>query len=163
VRSITQREAAELRAYSIEAAKKSGSRVTVKETIVSQLLALLIAVTVGLVLSTSISIVMMKSLRGLLNQLCPGSDATRFWISFTTVMLYVTPLLFTLLFLGTVIVADLVNIVRTALFPSVLGVEFAALDSCLRWVHSGDSRQLRLLPWSAKALLKPPVPAAAWP
>jgi hypothetical protein len=25
----------------------------------------------------------------------------------------------------------------------VLGVEFAALDSCLRWVHSGDSRHLR--------------------
>jgi len=29
------------------------------------------------------------------------------------------------------------------LFPSVLGVEFVALDSCLRWVHSGESRQLR--------------------
>ena len=31
----------------------------------------------------------------------------------------------------------------TMLFPSVLGVEFAALDPCLRWVHSGDSRKLR--------------------
>lgn len=29
------------------------------------------------------------------------------------------------------------------LFPTVLGVEFSALDSCLRWVHSGESRQLR--------------------
>lgn len=29
------------------------------------------------------------------------------------------------------------------LFPSVLGVEFSALESCLRWVHSGESRQLR--------------------
>jgi hypothetical protein len=29
------------------------------------------------------------------------------------------------------------------LFPSLLGVEFAALDPCLRWVHSGDSRKLR--------------------
>jgi hypothetical protein len=29
------------------------------------------------------------------------------------------------------------------LFPSVLGVEFATLDSRLRWVHSGESRQLR--------------------
>jgi Domain of unknown function (DUF4166) len=29
------------------------------------------------------------------------------------------------------------------LFPSVLGVDFATLDSCLRWVHGGDSRQLR--------------------
>ena len=92
----------------------------------SQLLALSIAVAVSLLLSTFISVVMMKSLRGVLNQLCPGSDATRFWMSFTTVMLYATPLLFTLLFLGTVIVADLVNIVRTALAASLFG-SFAAL------------------------------------
>jgi hypothetical protein len=30
-----------------------------------------------------------------------------------------------------------------ALFPSVLGAQFAALDPCLRWVHSGESRRLR--------------------
>jgi hypothetical protein len=29
------------------------------------------------------------------------------------------------------------------LFPSVLGAQFAALDPCLRWVHSGESRNLR--------------------
>jgi hypothetical protein len=29
------------------------------------------------------------------------------------------------------------------LFPSVLGAEFAALDPCLRWVHSGESRRLQ--------------------
>jgi len=92
----------------------------------SQLLALSIEVTVSLFLSTSISVVMIRPLRGVLNQLCPGSDATRFWMSFTTVMLYVTPLLFTLLFLGTVIVADVVNIVRTALAASLFG-SFAAL------------------------------------
>ena len=92
----------------------------------SQLVALSIAVTVSLFLSTSISVVMMRPLRGVLNQLCPGSDATRFWMSFTTVMLYVTPLLFTLLFLGTVIAADVVNIVRTALAASLFG-SFAAL------------------------------------
>ena len=92
----------------------------------SQLPALSIAVTVSLFLSTSISVVMMRPLRGVLNQLCAGSEATRFWLSFTTVMLYVTPLLFTLLFLGTVIVADVVNIVRTALAASLFGT-FAAL------------------------------------
>jgi hypothetical protein len=31
------------------------------------------------------------------------------------------------------------------LFPSVLGAQFAALDPCLRWVHSGESRRLRVL------------------
>jgi hypothetical protein len=45
---------------------------------------------------------MMRPLRKVLNQLCPGSDATSFWMSFTTVMLYVTPLLVTVLFLATV-------------------------------------------------------------
>jgi hypothetical protein len=29
------------------------------------------------------------------------------------------------------------------LFSSVLGAQFAALDPCLRWVHSGESRRLR--------------------
>ena len=29
------------------------------------------------------------------------------------------------------------------LFPSLLGVEFSALDSCLRWMHSGEARQSR--------------------
>ncbi len=29
------------------------------------------------------------------------------------------------------------------LFPSVLGAEFTALDPCLKWVHSGESRKLR--------------------
>jgi Domain of unknown function (DUF4166) len=29
------------------------------------------------------------------------------------------------------------------LFPCLLGVEFAALDACIRWVHNGESRQLR--------------------
>lgn len=92
----------------------------------TQLLALSIAVGVSLFLSTLISVVMSKPLRGVLNQLCPGSDATSFWMSFTTVMLYVTPLLFTLLFLATVIAADVVNIVRTALAASLFG-SFAAL------------------------------------
>jgi hypothetical protein len=93
---------------------------------VSQLLALSISVTVSLFLSTFISVAMMKPLRGVLSQLCPGGDATRFWMSFTTVMLYVTPLLFTLLFLGTVIAADLVSIVRTALAAAIFG-SFASL------------------------------------
>jgi hypothetical protein len=93
---------------------------------VSQLVALAIAVTVSLFSSTFISVVMMKPLRRVLNQLCPGSDATSFWMSFTTVMLYVTPLLFTVLFLATVTVADLANIVRTALAASLFG-SFAAL------------------------------------
>jgi hypothetical protein len=57
----------------------------------SQKLALSVSVIVSLFLSTSISVVMMKPLRGVLSQLCPGTHATNFWMTFTTVMLYVTP------------------------------------------------------------------------
>jgi hypothetical protein len=33
--------------------------------------------------------------------------------------------------------------IATMLFPSVLGAEFAALDPCFKWVHSGEPRRLR--------------------
>lgn len=90
------------------------------------LLALAIAGVVSLALSTAIVTVIMKPLRAILGQLCPGSDATGFWVSFTTVMLYVTPLMFTMLFEATVSVPELVNIVRTALAAGLFGA-FAAL------------------------------------
>ena len=88
--------------------------------------ALAIAAAVSLALSTAICAVMKKPLRAILAQLCPGSDATGFWVSFTTVMLYVTPLMITMLFEATVSAPELVNIVRTALAAGLFGA-FAAL------------------------------------
>src|SRR5271155_1777315 len=38
---------------------------------------------------------------------------------------------------------DRCSMIAATLFPSVLGAQFAALDPCLRWVHSGESRRLR--------------------
>jgi hypothetical protein len=93
---------------------------------VNQLLALSIAISVSLVLSTIVAVVMTEPLRGVLKQLCLDSNASAFWIPFTTVMFYVTPLLFTMLFEGTVVPPDLVSIVRTALASSLFG-SFAAL------------------------------------
>ena len=92
----------------------------------NQLLALSIAISVSLVLSTIVAVVMTEPLRGVLKQLCLDSNASAFWIPFTTVMFYVTPLLFTMLFEGTVVPPDLVSIVRTALASSLFG-SFAAL------------------------------------
>ena len=92
----------------------------------SQLFALAISVIVSLFLSAAVATVMLKPLRGVLNQLCPGSHATSFWLSFTTLMLFVAPLLFVLLFEGTVTGTDPINIVRTALASSLFGA-FAAL------------------------------------
>ena len=92
----------------------------------SQILALFIAISVSLVLSTIVAVVMTGPLRGVLKQLCLDSNASAFWIPFTTVMFYVTPLLFTMLFEGAVLAPDLVNTVRTALASSLFGA-FAAL------------------------------------
>lgn len=92
----------------------------------SPLSALALAIAVSLVLSTFILVVLMKPLRGLLQQICPRSDATTFWMSFTTVMLYIAPLLFTMLFENAIVVPQLVNVVRTALASSLFG-SFAAL------------------------------------
>jgi len=90
------------------------------------LVALTIAGTVSLALSTAIAAVMVRPLRAILGQLCPGSDASRVWVSFTVVMLYVTPLMFTMLFEATVSSPEIVNIVRTALAAGLFGA-FAAL------------------------------------
>lgn len=92
----------------------------------SPILALSIAIAVSLMLSATVAIVMTGPLRGVLRQLCLNSDASAFWIPFTTVMFYVTPLLFTLLFESTVVPPDLVSIIRTALASSLFGA-FAAL------------------------------------
>jgi hypothetical protein len=93
---------------------------------VNPLLALSIAIGVSLLLSTIVALVMTEPLRGVLKQLCLDSNASAFWIPFTTVMFYVTPLLFTMPFEGTLVAPDLVNIVRTALASSLFGA-FAAL------------------------------------
>ena len=92
----------------------------------SQVSALALAITVSLIMSTIVAVVMTEPLRGVLKQLCLDANSTAFWIPFTTVMFYVTPLLFTMLFEGTVVPPDLVNIVRTALASSLFGA-FAAL------------------------------------
>ena len=92
----------------------------------NQLSALGLATIVSLILSTIVAVVMTQPLRSVLKQLCHNSDSTAFWIPFTTVMFYVTPLLFTMLFEGAVVPPDLVNTVRTALASSLFGT-FAAL------------------------------------
>ena len=92
----------------------------------SQITALGVSVVVSVLVSSVLVASLMKPLRGVLDQLCPGSGATAFWLTFTTIMLYVTPLLFTVAFPNPVPVPDLVNMVRSTLASSLFG-SFAAL------------------------------------
>jgi hypothetical protein len=91
-----------------------------------ELSALGVAIIVSLIFSTVVTVVMTEPLRGVLRQLCLDGNASAFWIPFTTVMLYVTPLLMTMLFAHTVMETTLVNTLRTALASSLFG-GFAAL------------------------------------
>jgi hypothetical protein len=92
----------------------------------NQPLNLAIAIGVSLLLSTLIVLVLASPLRSLLEQLCPSLDGARWWLSFSAVMLYVTPLMFTIWVCGTLVAPDPVGIVRGALGASLFG-SFAAL------------------------------------
>jgi hypothetical protein len=93
---------------------------------VSPLNALALAISISLIISTIVTVVMTEPLRIVLRQLCLDSNSTAFWIPFTTVMFYVTPMLFTLLFESTIVWPELGNTLRTALAASLFG-SFAAL------------------------------------
>jgi hypothetical protein len=90
-----------------------------------QITALVLAVLVSLSFSTLVALVITGPLRAVLRQLCLEDNASAFWIPFTTVMLYITPLLFTVLFLN-VLTPSLVDTLRIALASSLFG-GFAAL------------------------------------
>lgn len=55
-----------------------------------QLSALALAILVSAVVSTIVTVVMTEPLRIVLRQLCLDSNATAFWVAFTTIMFYVT-------------------------------------------------------------------------
>ena len=90
------------------------------------LFALALAISVSVIVSTIVTVAMTEPLRIVLRQLCLDSNATAFWIPFTTVMFYIAPLLFTMLFESAVLVPEWVNTLRTALAASLFGC-FAAL------------------------------------
>jgi Mg2+/Co2+ transporter CorB len=87
--------------------------------------ALALAILVSLSFSTIVAVVITGPLRTVLRQLCLDGNASAFWVSFTNVMLYITPLLFTVLF-ANVLCPILVDTLKTALASSLFG-GFAAL------------------------------------
>jgi hypothetical protein len=86
---------------------------------------LALAVVVSVSFSTIIALVITEPLRTILRQLCLEGNASAFWVSFTNVMLYITPLLFAVQF-ANVHNPNLVETLQTALSSSLFG-GFAAL------------------------------------
>ena len=86
---------------------------------------LALAVLVSLAFSTIVALVITEPLRTILRQMCLEGNASAFWVSFTNVMLYITPLLFAVQF-ANVHSRSLVENLQTALSSSLFG-GFAAL------------------------------------
>lgn len=99
------------------------------------------ALGICLVLSTVLVLILWEPLKVMLASLCDGGEAIRFWTTFTAVMLYLSPLLVTLLVQamndnGT---APLVQGVRLALTMPVLGA-FLALGGVGRQIGRAQPR-----------------------
>jgi hypothetical protein len=86
---------------------------------------LALAIVVSVSFSTIVALVITEPLRTILGQLCLEGNASAFWVSFTNVMLYITPLLFAVQF-ANVHSPSLVETLQTALCSSLFG-GFAAL------------------------------------
>ena len=87
--------------------------------------ALALAVVVSLTFSTIIAVVIIDPLRTILRHLCVEGNASAFWVSFTNVMLYITPLLFAVQF-ANVHSPNVVETLQSAMSSSLFG-GFAAL------------------------------------
>jgi hypothetical protein len=91
----------------------------------SPLTAFIGVVSLSLVISSALVAAIAKPLRALLEHLCPGVNAASFWVAFTAVMLYITPLLFAAWTVDTNLYS-VVKIVKAALSAELFGA-FAAL------------------------------------
>jgi hypothetical protein len=96
----------------------------------SSLQALTLATIVSVGMSTVLSVVMYRPLRALLRLICPGEEAVHFWARFSVTMLFLSPLLVSIVFglPGTMQVSGpnpgslLQQIIATALFGSFLSM-----------------------------------------
>jgi hypothetical protein len=83
---------------------------------------LVTALIVSLAVSSAILSAIVAPLRRTLAQLCPSAEATSFWVSFTAVMLYITPLMLTLIVMPTTEFALPVEVLRGALIAALFGI-----------------------------------------
>src|SRR5262245_60453117 len=95
-----------------------------------ELYSLVTAIAVSFLVSTAILLALVRPLRQVLGLICRGGESTSFWVSFTAVMLYATPLFFAVLWTP-IYAASMLLAIRTAvlaaLFGSITGVVIIGL------------------------------------
>lgn len=90
---------------------------------------LITALAVSLALSTILVVVLVKPLRLVLSTLCERGEGIPFWVAFTSLMLYLTPLFITVVRQGGAHLEaeSVAEIVRMSLSTAVLGAFVALL------------------------------------
>lgn len=89
----------------------------------SEMLGFLVAICISVIISTAVLLAMFRPLQAMLAQLCGEAKGTQFWLAFTTVTLYIAPLLVTLVGFDPTDQYTLLTIVRRA----AIGALMAAL------------------------------------
>jgi len=90
-------------------------------------MALLLAIAVSVTLSTVLVAVLSRPLQSILAQLCASADASRFWVAFTSVMLYIAPLLFAMFFSPFESNTDVAWVMRSTLVTTLVGASAALM------------------------------------
>ena len=88
-------------------------------------LSLLLAIVVSLGLSAILVYVLSVPLHRVLNALCTTGEATQFWVSFTSVMLFIAPLLFAVYAVSPEAGLGAAQVVRRTLQATLLGSSVA--------------------------------------
>jgi len=90
-------------------------------------LGLAMTIVVSLGLSTVLVQVLRQPLRQVINGLCSSGESTQFWVAFTSVMLFIAPLLFALYSFGPESDLDAVSVLRSTLLATLFGALTALL------------------------------------
>jgi hypothetical protein len=97
-----------------------------------------IALAVSLTLSTIMVAVLARPLRLVLSTLCERGEGVSFWVAFTSLMLYLTPLFVTVVRHGGMHLelAPMAEVLRVSLSTSVLGAFVALLPVAWQIAHA---------------------------
>ena len=90
-------------------------------------LSLLLAIVVSLGLSAILVYVLSVPLQRVLNVLCTTGEATQFWVSFTSVVLFIAPLLFAVYAVFPESGHEAAQVIRRTLLATLLGSSTALM------------------------------------
>src|SRR6187402_131804 len=97
---------------------------------------LLLAIVVSLGLSATVVAVLWTPLQRLLATLCKSGEASQFWVSFTSVMLFLAPLTLTMIVISPQDAPGAAQVLRSTLLASLFGAGLSLMVVGLKLVDT---------------------------